>query len=366
MSKKILTNYDFNKNEVQNARIQNLASAPASPVEGQIYQDTTTHATYIWNGTAWRPCDASKLTDGSIAISALATNPLARANHTGTQTASTISDLATTVQGYRLDQFAAPTAAVSMNNQKITNLAVPTPGSNDAARIVDVEAAVQSAAAGIDSKASVRVVATANVVLTGLQTIDGITLVTKDRVLLTGQTTSSQNGVYVVAPGAWTRALDADDNDEITPGAFWFVEEGTTYGKTQWRCNNTGAITVGTTSITIVQFGAANLYTAGNGLTLTGGDFAVGAGTGISVAADTVGIDTTVVVRKYAATIGDGSTTSFTVTHSLNNQDVMTQLREVSTNNVVEADIQNNGVNTVVVSFATAPAASSIRVVVQG
>lgn len=270
MSKKILTNYNFNKNEVQNARIQNLASAPASPVEGQIYQDTTTHATYIWNGTAWRPCDASKLTDGSIAISALATNPLARANHTGTQTASTISDLATTVQGYRLDQFAAPTAAVSMNSQKITNLAAPTAGSNDAARIVDVETAVQSAAAGIDSKASVRAVATANVALTGLQTIDGITLVATDRVLLTGQTTASQNGVYVVAPGAWTRALDADANGEITPGAFWFVEEGTTYGKTQWRCNNTGAITVGTTSITIVQFGAANSYTAGNGLTLTG------------------------------------------------------------------------------------------------
>ena len=101
-------------------------------------------------------------------------------------------------------------------------------------------------------------------------------------------------------------------------------------------------------------------------MTLTGDTFAVGAGSGISVAADSVAIDPTVVVRKYAVAIGDGSATSITVTHNLNNQDVMTQVREVSTNNIVEVDIQNNGVNTVVIGFAVAPASNSIRVVVQG
>ena len=366
MAKKYLTSVDLNKNELQNARIQNLASAPASPVAGQTYYDTATNAAYIYNGTAWVATDASKLS-GTIPNGALATNPLARANHTGTQTASTISDLATTVQAYRLDQFAAPTASVSMNSQKITNLAAPTAGSSDAARISDVESAVQSAAAGIDSKPSVRIVATANIAsLSGLAAIDGITPVANDRILLTAQTTASQNGVYNASSGAWTRVLDADATGEITPGAFWFVEEGTTYGKTQWRCNNTGTITLGTTSITIVQFGAASSYTAGNGLTLTGSDFAVGAGTGISVAADSVAIDTAVVARKFAATIGDGTATSYTVTHNLANQDVMTQVREISTNNIVEVDIQNNGTNTVVIAFASAPALNTMRVVVIG
>lgn len=80
-----------------------------------------------------------------------------------------------------------------------------------------------------------------------------------------------------------------------------------------------------------------------------------------------MGIDTAVVVRKYAVSFGDNAATSFTITHNLNNQDVITQVREVSTNNVVECDVQNNGVNTVVVSgFATPPSSNQYRIVCQG
>lgn len=361
-AKKILVPYDFNKLETQNMRTHNLAAAPSSPGLGQRYYNTADNTEYYWNG-AWIPTDAQKRT--GIPLSNLATDPLARANHTGTQLAATISDLATTVKAYRHDEFAAPTSAVSWGNQKITNLADPT-SAQDAATKNYVDTQIQSAAAGIDCKASVRVVANSNITLSGTQTIDGVSVIAGDRVLVRGQTTASQNGVYVCAAGAWSRATDADATGEITPGAFWFVEEGTTYGKTQWRCENTGAITVGTTNITINQFGAAAAYTAGNGLTLTGNDFAVGAGTGITVQADAVSIDTAVVVRKVAATIGDGSATSITVTHNLNNQDVMAQVREIATNKVVEVDITNNGVNTVVIDFAVAPAANSYRVVVQG
>lgn len=77
-------------------------------------------------------------------------------------------------------------------------------------------------------------------------------------------------------------------------------------------------------------------------------------------------IDTSVVARKAAATIGDGSTTSYTVTHNLNNQDVVTQVREIATNKLVEVDVTNNGVNTVVIDFAVAPASNTYRVVVIG
>ena len=65
-------------------------------------------------------------TAAAISLSKLATDPLARANHTGTQTASTVSDFDTQVRTSRLDQMAAPTAAVSVNSQKITNLDSPT------------------------------------------------------------------------------------------------------------------------------------------------------------------------------------------------------------------------------------------------
>ena len=76
----------------------------------------------------------------AIALSKLATDPLARANHTGTQTASTISDLATTVKAYRLDEFAAPTSSVSFNSQKITGLGTPTTSTDAATKgYIDTE-----------------------------------------------------------------------------------------------------------------------------------------------------------------------------------------------------------------------------------
>ena len=361
-AKKILVPLDMTKLEIQNMRTHNLAAAPSSPGLGQRYYNTADNTEYYWNG-AWIPTDAQKRT--GIPLSNLATDPLARANHTGTQLAATISDLATTVKAYRHDEFAAPTSAVSWGNQRITSLADPT-SAQDAATKNYVDTQIQSAAAGIDCKASVRVVANTNITLSGTQTIDGISVIAGDRVLVRGQTTASQNGVYVCAAGAWTRATDADATGEITPGAFWFVEEGTTYGKTQWRCENTGSITLGTTSITINQFGAASAYLAGNGLTLAGNTFDVGAGTGITVTADAVAIDPSVVARKYAVTVGDGSATSITVTHNLNNQDVVTQVRELATNKLVEVDVTNNGVNTVVIDFAVAPASNTYRVVVIG
>jgi len=129
-------------------------------------------------------------------------------------------------------------------------------------------------------------------------------------------------------------------------------------------CNATGSITVGTTALNFVQFGAGATYTAGNGLTLSGNDFNVGAGTGISVSADHVAIDTAVVVRKYAATIGNGSATSIAVTHNLGTQDVTWGVRQVSDNAYVLCDAVATDANTLTLQFSVAPASNSLRVVV--
>lgn len=363
MTKKVLVNYDFGGLEIFNFKFQILAAPPGSPLAARHFYSSVTNDLQIYNGTEFYSTDARLRT--GIPLSNLASDPLARANHTGSQSAATISDLASTVKSYKLSEFGAPTANVSLGNYKITNLGTPV-ASGDAAEYTWVLNQIQSAAAGIDAKASVRAVSNTNITLSGTQTIDGVSVGAGDRVLARGQTAAAQNGVYIAAAGAWSRASDADSIGEINPGAFWFVEEGTVYGKSQWRCENTGAITLGTTSITINQFGGAAAYVAGDGLSLTGNVFAVGAGAGITVTAGAVSIDTEVVVRKVAATIGDGSATSYTVTHNLANQDVMAQVREVATNKVVEVDITNNGVNTVVIDFAVAPALNAYRVVVQG
>lgn len=360
---KFLNHIDLSKTEIRNAVVQNLASAPSSPLEGQFYHDTVAHRLYYYNGTAW----VLTATDTDKLGGQLPAYFLARANHTGTQLSTSISDLAATVQAYKLNQFAAPVASVDYNAQRITGLGDPV-SAQDAATKNWVQGQVDNAAAGIDSKPSVRIVAISNITLSGLQSIDGITLVSGDRVLAIGQTTGSANGVYVAGSGAWTRALDADDTGEITPGAFWFVEEGTTYGKTQWRCNNTGTITIGTTSLTIVQFGAAALYTASLGVQLVGTDFRaqVVASGGVLSGSSGLQVDTAIVARKYSQTFGNGSLTSITITHSLGTLDVTTTIRDTTSGAIVYPDIVVTDINNVTISAAYAFGSAGYRATIIG
>lgn len=112
-------------------------------------------------------------------------------------------------------------------------------------------------------KQSVRVVATSNITLSGNQTIDGVTTVTNDRVLVAGQSTASANGVYITGTGAWTRSTDFDVASEMSNGGAFFVEEGTANGESMWVLTTDGSITVGTTSLTFHRIGRANQATAG-------------------------------------------------------------------------------------------------------
>ncbi|CAH1202998.1 hypothetical protein PAECIP111891_02195 [Paenibacillus allorhizoplanae] len=107
------------------------------------------------------------------------------------------------------------------------------------------------AAVGLkNGNADVRVATTANITLSGLQTIDGVSVAVNDRVLVKNQTTASQNGPYVVQSTAWIRSADADTSAKIASGISVFVKEGTVNQKTEWRMTNIGVVTLGTTALT--------------------------------------------------------------------------------------------------------------------
>ena len=180
-------------------------------------------------------------------------------------TAAKISDFDSTVQANRLDEMANPTASVDLNSQKITNLATPTDAS-DAATKGYVDASQQ----GLDVKESVKAATTGNITLSGTQTVDGVALSVGDRVLVKDQSTGSQNGIYVVASGSWSRAADADADSEVTAGLFTFVEEGTANADAGFSLTTNSAITVGTTALTFTQFSGAGSVSAGDGLTKSG------------------------------------------------------------------------------------------------
>lgn len=564
MSKKYLVSIDFSKLEALNFRLQNLATAPSSPVSGQFYYDTVAGTGYIWNGSQWNPTDPAKALNASIPFAALigaapiasptftglvtmptgdasnagglkipsgtlksspvagdsgrieydgtsmyyidstgtrrtfgvsgtgiasltltqpaagftitsggtGTNPtytfalsddlaaveglsstgIVRRTGTNTWSAGTAVSLTTEVTGTlpvanggtgvttstgtgnvvlsasptlsgtplsttaaadtsttqiattafvvgqagsatpaalgtatvgtslryaRQDhvhampthsQVGAPTADVAWGSFKITNLADPTSAQDAATKNY-----VDNAVASLSWKDEVRLATTANVTLSGgaPNTLDGGSLSVNDRILVKDQSSPAQNGIYIVqtvgtgSNGTWVRSSDADTAAEVK-GMAVFVSEGTVNGGYRYVCSTTGAITLGTTALNFVVFDAVVSYTNGNGLNLSGNTFSVKPDTGISVSASGVAVDTSVVVRKYAATIGDGSATSIAVTHSLGTQDVTVSIRDASTNLGVECDWTATSTSVVTLTFAVAPASNAYRVVVHG
>jgi hypothetical protein len=135
-----------------------------------------------------------------------------------------------------------------------------------------VKSYVDNSAAGLVWHTAAKVATTANITLSGEQTIDGV-LTSANRVLVNKQTTASQNGIYVSASGAWSRATDADTAGELVNAAI-LVTNGTANGGTQWSCGCT-ALTLGTSAITFAQISVSGTYTAGTGLALSANQFSI-------------------------------------------------------------------------------------------
>jgi phage-related tail fiber protein len=226
---------------------------------------------------------------------------------------------------------------------------------------------VDNAIAGLSWKDSVRCASTANLGLTGLAAVDGVTPAANDRVLVKNQSAPAQNGIYLAQSGAWTRALDADAANELE-GMAVFVNEGTTNADTSWVCTANAPITVGTTLLPFSQFQGSGTYNAGAGLVQNANAFDVVAGdTSLTVSADAVIVNTTVIAtRTYVDTAVTGLTKKFAaaltgtvayatgevVTHNLNTRDVHVMV--VNGNSpwaAIEVDWEATTVNTVTIRY---------------
>ena len=484
MPRSFLVSINLNQNELQNARVQNLAVAPSTPVTGQIYYNTSTNSLlfyngsgwipaggfsvgtlgarpaagasnsgtfyyatdnfliYYSNGTTWQQADAfgvgqstpvvvagasadgtstnfsradhahagpgfgtptAQTAFGATSSSGSATT-VARADHThGTPSLSAVTPAPITTSGaagsglvaatsdhshaftpanFALDSFGVPVGSLSVNSQKITNLATPT-SATDAANKGYVDGLSQ----GLNVKASVLAGTTANITLSGTQTIDGVAIAATNRVLVKNQTTAAQNGIYLANAGAWTRSAD-----QTTPtlGDFTFIEQGTVNAAQGWI--------LATSTTTWTQFSAAGEYVAGNGITITGtsiafnplasgglqvaaggasillptnsglglsaAGIAVGAGTGISVVGGLVSVSATT-PQKFSQTLAT-SATSYTITHNLNTLDVVVQVYLIADGSEVMVDNLRASTTTVTLVFSVAPTASAYRVVIVG
>ena len=164
----------------------------------------------------------------------------------------------------------------------------------------------------IDYKQTARAVTTANVTLSGgaPATVDGVSLAKNNRVLVTAQTTGSENGIYIVTTvgagsnGTWARTTDADATGDIKAGTIIMITEGTTYADTQWKLTTDNPITIGSTTLTFVRNGNAAYGT----IAVSGQN---------SIVADQIGDTLTLVAGTNVALTTNDSTDTLTVTPSL-------------------------------------------------
>lgn len=251
------------------------------------------------------------------------------------------------------------------STSKVIN--VPTPS---AAGDAVPKSYVDSAVEGLAWKDSARVGTQSNINLSSPgSTIDGVTMASQDRVLVRNQSTQSENGIYVWngAAVAMTRSLDASTFAELEQ-AIITVEEGTDAGTT-WRQTQVNG-TIDSSNVIFTSFAAA----APAASETTPGIAEIATQAEVDAGTDDLRIVTPLKlatwsgrIKKYSTNIGDGSATSYTITHSLNTRDVIIRVFPNSGNyDDVEVDVYRPSTTTATLVFATAPGVNAYRVVVIG
>ncbi len=244
-------------------------------------------------------------------------------------------------------------------------LGLPTPVQGDEAANKDY---VDSAVEGLAWKDSVRVSTQGNISLASPgATIDGITMSLNDRVLVRAQSAQTENGIYIWngAAVALSRSLDANSFPELEQ-AVVTVEEGTSAASTFRQTAVNG--TIGSTNIVWTSFGTA----APSATETTAGIAEIATQAETDTGTDDVRFVTPLKAKnaswgakRFSSTIGDGSATSYTVTHNIGSEDVTVQVKETSgLKRIVLTDVEVTGINSVTVKFNTAPALNSHRVTV--
>jgi len=214
-------------------------------------------------------------------------------------------------------------------------------------------------AAGLSWKQPVLCATTANITLSGVQTLDGISTTAGSRVLVKDQSAAAENGIYISAAGAWARSDDANTWDDLV-SAMLFVEEGSTLAGKAFYCTAQQGGTLGTTAVNWSNFSVAASYTAGTGLTLAASQFSI---TNTGVTAATYGSASSVPVVAVNA---QGQITSATNTAIAIANTAVSGLGTMSTQNANNVAISGGAINGTTVGATTAAAVTGTTITATG
>ena len=395
MAMKFVTNLDLNKNELQNARVQNLATAPGSPVEGQIYYDTGDDTIYFRNASAWINIagDISGVTAGT-GLTGGGTSGVVTVTLADTAVTAAAYGSATQVATFTVDAQGRLTAAAN------ATIAIPSTAVTDFTEAVqDVAGALVAGTANEvsvtydDAAGTLTIGQPDDVTIGGILTVTGNLVVNGTTTTVNSTTTTVDDPIFTL--GGDTAPSSDDDKDrgiefryhtgsaakvgyfgyDDSTGYFTYIPDATntsevfsgTQGTISVLAYNIGANTVlsGTTlGSTIVTSSLTAVGTIATG-TWEATDVAVAhGGTGASTAAaarTNLGATT-----KVTGTIGDGSATAIAVTHSLGTDDVVVEVYDATSKETVICDVDRTSTNAVTLTFASAPASNAYKVVVIG
>lgn len=250
------------------------------------------------NGTALA---VSPKTNGGIAVDGTGVSAVTDSTTVGVNGSGQIYVVSGGIGATQID-LAGSYAWTGTHNFTGATITVPTITGGSSANAPTTKAYVDALVEGITWKNSVKAASTADLTLSGEQTVDTVALVAGDRILVKDQTDATENGLYEVSATAWVRTSDADVGTELV-GAAVMVEDGSANANKQFIQTAT-SVTIGVTDITFVQFGGGQTYVAGTGLLLTGNSFSVRMGAGlVELPAGEVGID---LATNSGLTVGAG------------------------------------------------------------
>lgn len=363
MAKKMLVNLDLSKNQILNVALQNLGSHPGSPVEGQVYYNTADKAIYYWDGTAW------------INISGDITAVVAGAGLTGGGTGGSVT-LDVNVDNATIEVNAdivrvkdLGITSAKLNDGAVTTIKI---GANQVtlAKLAQIgnNTVIGNTSGGTATPSEV-------VIVTDLASASSTTLATSAAIKTYIDASVGQLGNL---EGAWDASsgsfpVGASPVSGTKAGDYWYVSVAGTVGGVAFNVGD----------VIIAKVNGASTSTASDWIQLevnrdqatetTLGVAEIATQTEVNTGTDDQRIVTPLKLKTlldnrtggYAANIGNGSATSYVVTHSLGTVDVIVMLKDNTTLEEVIADVVITDANNVTVSFALAPAANAYRVIIK-